>query len=78
MKTDLSPKQIKIYHYIEREIEITGYPPTLKEIALHFNMSISGANAHLFAMQKKGHIKRVPNISRGLQLIKNSTTKGGK
>jgi repressor LexA len=46
-------------------------PPTIAEIGKHFKMS-SSASVHsiLIALEREGLIKRIPNVSRGIELIK--------
>jgi repressor LexA len=45
-------------------------PPTIAEIGQQFNMS-SSASVHsiLSALEREGLIKRIPNVSRGIELV---------
>jgi repressor LexA len=52
-------------------METRDQPPTIAEIGKQFQMS-SPASVHsiLSALEREGLIKRIPNISRGIELIK--------
>lgn len=69
LKKELTKIQKKILEYIiERRVE-KGIPPTLAEIAMHFNYkNRSTVQQHLQAIEKKGFIKRNETISRGIEL----------
>ncbi|HPI38657.1 MAG TPA: transcriptional repressor LexA [Ignavibacteriaceae bacterium] len=69
MKKELTEIQKKILEYIiERRVE-KGIPPTLAEIAMHFNYkNRSTVQQHLKAIEKKGFVKRNESISRGIEL----------
>ena len=61
----LTHRQQQVLDYIRDHISIDGYPPTLREIAGH--LDVSGPRAavkHLEALERKGHIKRSPGSSR--------------
>jgi len=67
----ISPKQRRVYEFIKGYIESNEEPPTIAEIGKHFQIS-SSASVHgiLLALEREGLIKRTPNISRGIQLVK--------
>lgn len=47
----------------------TGYPPTRQEIASAMGYrSANAAHEHLLAIERKGFIQLMPNISRGIRL----------
>jgi len=49
----------------------SGYPPTLREIGKHFQISSTfGVKRHLEALVKKGFINIESNASRGISLVK--------
>ena len=63
-------RQQQVLDYIREHISINGYPPTLREIAGH--LDVSGPRAavkHLEALERKGHIKRSPGSSRGIVIL---------
>lgn len=71
----VTAKQRRVYEFIRRYIESNHEPPTIAEIGRHFQMSSSASvHAILVALEREGLIKRVPNISRGIEIIQQ---KGG-
>lgn len=55
----LTAKQQKIFHYIRKYIEESGYPPAIRDIGKAFDIvSPNGVMCHLRALQKKGYIHR--------------------
>src|SRR6185437_1913588 len=67
----VTAKQRRIFEFIRRYIESNKEPPTIAEIGRQFQMS-SSASVHgiLSALEREGLIKRTPNISRGIQVVK--------
>ena len=68
MPRKLTPRQQEILDFIRCCIA-DKYPPTLSEIAEGFEFSVKAALDHLVAIEKKGHIQRMPNIPRGIFII---------
>lgn len=66
---ELTSRQRKILAFIQSFIEKKAYPPTLSEIAEKFGISPIGARNHLLLMEKKGVLRYIPNISRGIELL---------
>src|SRR6266850_1030111 len=66
----VTPRQRQVYEFISRHIEIHNLPPTIAEIGRQFKMS-SSASVHsiLSALEREGLIKRIPNVSRGIELV---------
>jgi repressor LexA len=67
----VTAKQRRVYEFISGYIQSNEEPPTIAEIGKHFQIS-SSASVHgiLSALEREGLIKRTPNISRGIQLVK--------
>jgi repressor LexA len=64
----LTDRQREILDFITRSIGDRGYPPTLREIGLHFGIrSTNGVNDHLRALEKKGYLQREDLKSRALR-----------
>ena len=56
----LTPKQLAIYNFIRKTIEMKGFPPAIRDICDEFGISSpNGVMCHLKALQKKGYINRV-------------------
>ena len=70
MADALTQRQREILDYISASIVERGYPPTLREIGMHFNIrSTNGVNDHLKALEKKGYLEREDLKSRALRPI---------
>lgn len=67
----ITAKQRRVYEFIKRYIESNDEPPTIAEIGRHFQIS-SSASVHgiITALEREGLIKKTPNISRGIQIVK--------
>src|SRR5713226_9167761 len=64
-------RQRQVYEFISRYMEVQKQPPTIAEIGKHFKMSSSASvNAILSALEREGLIKRIPNVSRGIEIVK--------
>lgn len=68
MKT-LTPRQSEILRYLTGYADEHGYPPTIRETADHFAISVKGAYDHLKALEKKGHIRFGENRSRAIEIL---------
>jgi repressor LexA len=72
----LTDRQREILDFISRSIQERGYPPTLREIGLHFGIrSTNGVNDHLRALEKKGHLQREDLKSRALRPVTGATAR---
>lgn len=71
----VTARQRQVYEFISRYQEIHNQPPTIAEIGKQFQMT-SPASVHsiLSALEREGFIKRIPNVSRGIELIKQQGT----
>lgn len=74
----VTPRQRQIYEFISRHIDAHQLPPTIAEIGRHFKMS-SSASVHgiLSALEREGLIKKIPNVSRGIELVKQESAVDG-
>ena len=63
-------RQKEVLRFISEYILAHAYPPTIREIADHFSISVKGVSDHLTALRKKGLLKQVEKKSRTLELIK--------
>lgn len=71
----LTTKQQRILNYIEKHRIMHTYPPTLKEIADKFKITIGTVQDHIYALQKKGYLERKKDIARGFKVIKSDEEK---
>lgn len=66
----LTMKQEAILDYIKVFISEMGYSPTSKDIQHHFKFnSANAAYEHLNWIEKKGYIKRTPNVARSIVVL---------
>jgi repressor LexA len=71
----VTAKQRRVYEFIRRYIDSNHEPPTIAEIGRQFQMSSSASvHAILVALEREGLIKRIPNVSRGIEIVQQ---KGG-
>jgi repressor LexA len=70
----VTARQRQVLEFISRYQETHKQPPTIAEIGKQFKMS-SSASVHsiLMALEREGLIKRIPNVSRGIELIDQET-----
>jgi repressor LexA len=67
MRPRLTDRQREILNYIEREVRMTGVPPSIRQIGVALGISAThGVRAHLQALEKKGYIHRSSRTSRGI------------
>jgi repressor LexA len=71
MEKKLTKKQKKILEFIDKFTVLNSYPPTFKELAEKFDITVGTMQDHIFALQKKGYIERKPDTARGIKIIKN-------
>jgi repressor LexA len=62
-------RQKEVLGFIADYINIHTYPPTIREVADFFSISIKGASDHLAALRKKGLLKQGDKKSRTMELI---------
>jgi repressor LexA len=66
----VTAKQRRIYEFIRHYNESNQEPPTIAEIGRHFQMSSSASvHAVLLTLEREGLIKRIPNVSRGIEIV---------
>ena len=66
---ELTKRQKEVLSYIADFIRKHTYPPTVRETADHFEMSVKGAHDHIIALRKKGHLKHTDNKPRTMGII---------
>jgi repressor LexA len=65
----MTQRQRQVYEFVRDKIRNRGYGPTVREIGQRFKIrSPNGVMCHLKALEKKGLIRREPNMSRAIQL----------
>ena len=70
MKSQLSAKRQQIVDFIFQFLEERGYPPTVRDIQNGCGISsTSVVDYHLKVLEKEGHLRRDPEVSRGMELL---------
>ncbi len=71
MPRPLTDRQKEILGFIRQHVKKIGYPPSIREIGQAFGIrSTNGVRGILQALERKGEIRRSPNLSRGIELVK--------
>jgi repressor LexA len=68
MKT-LTARQAEVLQFISSFHDDHGYPPTIREIADNFSISVKGAYDHVKALERKGKLRLGDNRSRALEIV---------
>jgi len=70
----VTARQRQVYEFICQYAETQKQPPTIAEIGKHFRMT-SSASVHsiLSVLEREGLIKRIPNVSRGIEIVQQET-----
>ncbi len=69
MSKELTEIQKEILEFIIEQKTGKGLPPTLADIAKHFGYkNRATVQQHLQAIERKGYIKKNPNLARGIEL----------
>ena len=63
-------RQKEVLDFIAAYISIHSYPPTIREVADFFSISIKGASDHLTALRKKGLLKQGDKKNRTMELVR--------
>lgn len=65
----LTLRQREVLEFINGFIDRRKYPPTVRELAGHFSISVRGASDHLKALTKKGYIRGGEGRSRAIEVL---------
>jgi len=70
---ELTERQREVLSFISAFTKSHTYPPTIREIADHFSISVKGAYDHLNALKKKGYLKLEDKRSRTIEVVHNDS-----
>lgn len=69
----ISKKQTEILKYLESQILLKGYPPSVREICDAVGLSsTSSVHTHLKTLEKNGYIRRDPAKPRAIEIMDDS------
>ncbi|MFQ3546717.1 MAG: transcriptional repressor LexA [Termitinemataceae bacterium] len=71
---ELTERQREVLSFISDFTKTHTYPPTIREIAEHFSISVKGAYDHLSALKKKGYLKLADKRSRTIEVLRDDRT----
>lgn len=67
---ELTVRQREVLSFLVRFLNEKGYPPTVREIALHLGLKgPRSPKRRLDALEQKGYIRRVPGKSRAIEVV---------
>ena len=70
MKRKLSPRQRRMLDFIGGFIDEHHFPPTVRDIQAGCDISsTSVVDYNLQILQREGHLRRLPEVSRGIELL---------
>jgi repressor LexA len=75
---ELTERQKEVFEFIKEYISSHRYPPTLREVANHFSISVKGSFDHVRALKKKAFIRCDLKRSRAIEIIKDRESKEAK
>ena len=65
----ITDRQKEVLTFISSFTEENGYPPTVREISEHFQISIRAIQDHIIALQKKGFLSQSQKRSRSIRVL---------
>lgn len=69
MRKTPESRQIEVLQYIHEQVQLKGYPPTVREIGTAVSLSsTSTVHGHLSRLEKNGFIQRDPSKPRAIEL----------
>jgi repressor LexA len=72
-KRKLTTRQREVLSFVIRFLNERGYPPTVREIALHFGLKgPKSPKKRLDALEEKGYIRKGPGKSRAIEVVEMS------
>ncbi|MCR4627522.1 MAG: transcriptional repressor LexA [Treponema sp.] len=70
---DLTDRQKAVLEFIASSAEKNSYPPTVREISEHFEISLRAAQDRIEALQKKGYLSESKKRSRSIRVLKSDS-----
>jgi repressor LexA len=77
MRKSLSARQQKILEFIRNFYQENGFPPTVRDIQKSCDISsTSVVDYNLQILQREGHIRRMPEVARGIEILEDGVRAG--
>ena len=75
-KIELNKREKDILEYIEEQVNVNGYPPSVREIGKAVGLSSTATvHTYLAKLEEKGYIKKESQKGRTLKLLKTKKMK---
>lgn len=65
----ITDRQKEVLTYISNFTEDNAFPPTVREISEHFDISLRAVQDHISALQKKGYLSQCQKRSRSIRVL---------
>jgi len=65
---ELTERQKEVLSFIADYLKKHSYPPTIREIAEHYAISVKGAHDHITALRRKGFLRQIDKRPRTMEL----------
>ena len=75
---ELTEREQQILQFISDYTEENSFPPTVRETAEHFSVSLKAIQDHFTALTKKGYLLKDEKRSRSLKVLGNVTKKANR
>lgn len=73
----VTPRQRQVYDYLSRYVDAHRHAPTIAEIGAHFKLSSPSTVHHILTgLEREGLIRRIPNVSRGIEILRQESEEG--
>ena len=72
---ELTPRQQEVFNFIKSYLIKHKYPPSVRDIAGYFKISVKASHDHIKALEKKGYIRCDGNRSRAIEIIMEDDTR---
>jgi repressor LexA len=73
----LTQRQSEVLEFMKKFLRDRGFPPTIREVAERFQISVKGSYDHIKALEKKAYIKCNLNRSRAIEILQNKDDSKG-
>jgi len=69
---ELTERQKNVLSFITDYVKKHSYPPTIREVADHYSISVKGAHDHITALRRKGYVDQADKKPRTMKLIRST------
>lgn len=66
---DITSRQQQVLDFFAEFIKENGFPPTVREVGEHFQISLRAVQDHIAALQKKGYLSKSQRRARSISVV---------